>query len=162
MKIKKFLIRFFILSLIISSIFLVYGVTAYSAENMVQDNDIKQEVLEKINKIRIENNLTPLTLRSDLSELAKLKAEDFIANNYISHNSKKYGSIFDMLKANEINYNIAGENLAGVQTTEQAINGWMNSESHRDNILEERYQFTRIYVINSNTYGKIFVQVFLG
>ena len=38
----------------------------------------------------------------------------------------------------------------------------MNSESHRENILEEEYEFTGICVLNSKTYGKVYVQLFVG
>ena len=46
--------------------------------------------------------------------------------------------------------------------SERAVNAWMNSESHRENILEEKYEYTGICVLNSKTYGKVYVQLFVG
>ena len=67
-----------------------------------------------------------------------------------------------MLKENNIEYKIAGENLAGARNNKLALQGWLNSPTHKDNILEEKYKYTAIYIIDSNTYGKIYVQAFLG
>lgn len=172
---KKILIGLFILSFILFSILninntIVYGIKAYSnTENMIDGNNEKimvsndqKKLLEKINLERKKENLQPLEFRQDLIELAKLKAEDLVNNHYFDHNSKQYGSIFDMLKKNDIHYKIAGENLAGARNINLAVHGWMNSPSHKDNILEEKYKYTGIYIFNSNTYGKVFVQVFLG
>ena len=78
-------------------------------------------------------------------------------------NKRDYYEVLGVDKNEEVNEKIfAGENLAGTQTINLAVNGWMNSESHRDNILEERYKYTGIYIINSKVYGQIYVQVFLG
>ncbi len=67
-----------------------------------------------------------------------------------------------MLRNNKISYKIAGENLAGNTTPKKAVEAWINSTSHRENILEEDFTYTGIYVIESKTYGKIFVQLFIG
>ena len=67
-----------------------------------------------------------------------------------------------MLKNNGVTYKIAGENLAGSTTPEKAVEAWINSPSHRDNILEDRFEYTGIYVIESPVYGRIFVQLFIG
>lgn len=148
----------------------VYGIKDYSNNNnIIQYNDTnikisneQLDLLNKINEERQKENLQPLFFRSDLLEIAKLKAEDLTTNNYFSHNSKKYGLIFDMLKQNNIEYKIAGENLAGARNNKLALQGWLNSPTHKDNILEEKYKYTAIYIIDSNTYGKIYVQAFLG
>ena len=67
-----------------------------------------------------------------------------------------------MLKANQVDYDIAGENLAGNMTSKKAVESWINSKTHRENILEERFNYTGVCVIESPVYGKIFVQLFIG
>lgn len=162
MKNKNFFIRllFFVLLLIIIVLIfstvnnIVYSVTINENEQII--------VLEKINEKRQEYGLDSLEFREDLNLIAKQKAEDLINNNYFAHESPTYGNISNMLDENDVNYNIAGENLAGVTTVDLAIDGWMNSEAHKSNILEAKYKYTGIYVVNSKTYGKIYVQIFLG
>ena len=61
-----------------------------------------------------------------------------------------------------VKYKTASENIAGNATIDGAINSWMNSESHKNNILNSDFNYTGIAVVNSNTYGKILVQFFIG
>ena len=122
----------------------------------------EKETLNAINEYRRENGLSDLKAISKLQDVAKIKAEDIVENEYFSHNSENLGTPFEMLKDNGVRYKVAGENLAGSTTPEKAVNAWIDSPSHRDNILDEDYDYTGIYDIDSPVYGKIFVQIFLG
>ena len=78
---------------------------------------------------------------------------------YFSHTSPTYGSPFDMMKQFGITYRTAGENIAmGYPTAEAVVDGWMNSEGHRANILNA--SFTEIgvgYVADGNYYTQMFI-----
>ena len=121
-----------------------------------------RKTLDLINEYRNQNGLESLKPYSELQKVAEIKAEDLELNNYFEHNSENLGTPFEMLHANSVDYRIAGENLAGNTTPERAVEAWINSPTHRDNILEERFEYTGIYVIDSEVYGKIFVQLFIG
>ena len=95
-----------------------------------------------------------------MNKIAKLKAQDLAKGYYFKHISPKYGSIFDMMKDNDIYYTVAGENLAGNISSKKAVEAWINSETHRDNILTD-YKYTGIGVVEDNIYGKVFVQIFI-
>lgn len=125
-------------------------------------NDEEQRTLELINKYRRENGLSDLKPFSELQAVAKLKAEDLVCNDYFAHNSPNLGTPFEMLKDNGVDYLIAGENLAGSPTPEKAVQAWIDSPLHRDNILEEKFAYTGISVIDSPVYGRVFVQLFIG
>lgn len=125
-------------------------------------SDEEQRTLELINEYRRQNGLKELKPFSELQDVAKLKAEDLVNNKYFSHTSPVLGTPFKMLKDNGVSYKIAGENLAGSTTPEKAVEAWINSTSHRENILEERFEYTGIYVIESPVYGRMFVQLFIG
>lgn len=122
----------------------------------------EEETLNAINEYRRENGLSELKAISKLQDVAKIKAEDIVENEYFSHNSANLGTPFEMLKNNDVKYKCAGENLAGSTTPEKAVEAWIDSPAHRDNILDADYEYTGIYVIDSPVYGKIFVQIFLG
>lgn len=122
----------------------------------------EQRTLDLINEYRTQNGLKELKPFSELQDVAKLKAEDLVNNKYFSHTSPVLGTPFKMLKDNGVNYKIAGENLAGSTTPEKAVEAWINSTSHRENILEEKFEYTGIYVIESPVYGRMFVQLFIG
>ena len=148
-----------------------YSIASYQTNTLMEnENNIieanlteeEQEVLNLINKNREERGIKTLKTYSKLQQIAKLKAVDIVTNNYFSHNSPTLGTPFEMLKAYGIDYKISGENLAGNINSERAVNAWMNSESHRENILEEKYEYTGICVLNSKTYGNVYVELFIG
>jgi len=122
----------------------------------------EQETLDLINNYRKENNLKELKPYSKLQNVAKLKAIDLVENDYFSHTSPNLGTPFEMLEENGIDYVLAGENLAGNTTPKRAFEAWINSKSHRENILESKFEYTGICVIESEVYGKVFVQLFMG
>lgn len=130
-------------------------------ENVVLSQE-EQETLDLINKYREQNGLTKLKPISNLQKVAKLKAEDLVENNYFAHNSPNLGTPFELMESQEVEYKIAGENLAGNITAKKAVEAWINSKTHRENILEERFDYTGICVIDSEVYGRVFVQVFIG
>lgn len=125
-------------------------------------NELEKELLTLINKQRSAYGLSNLSFDTALQKTARAKAEDLVANNYFAHNSKTYGTPFEMMKSFGVTYKTAGENIAGNSTLEGAVNAWMNSQGHRANILNSAYNLTGIGVVKSNTYGYVMVQMFVG
>lgn len=119
-------------------------------------------ILDLINKERQKHNLNNLTIDKELQNIARLKANDLVNNNYFSHNSKTYGTPFEMLKTYNINYKTASENIAGNPSLNDALSTWLASESHKNNILSNDYNYTGIAVVDSIAYGNIIVQFFIG
>lgn len=120
------------------------------------------EVFNLINKQRTNNGLSALKIDSQLQRVARIKAQDMVDNNYFSHTSPTYGSPFDMLKSFGISYNTAGENIAANSSNSAAVSAWMNSAGHKANILNGKFNYTGIGVVNDPTYGKMYVQMFIG
>ena len=127
-------------------------------ENLSED---EEKILNYVNKYRKENGLKELKPLSNLQQVAKLKAQDLVQYEYFSHTSDRLGTPFEMLKQNKINYKLAGENLAGNINSEKAVKAWINSPTHKENILEQDFEYTGICVIESPIYGKVFVQIFI-
>lgn len=122
----------------------------------------EQKLLDLVNKARRDKGLEALAVDEKLMKVARIKAKDMIDNNYFSHQSPTYGSPFDMMRQFDNVFKSAGENIAGNKTVEGAFKAWMSSESHKKNILNPGFQFTGIGIENSSTYGKVFVQQFIG
>jgi len=123
----------------------------------------ESQVIDLVNVERAKAGLNPLTENTNLSYVATLKSEDMAKLNYFDHTSPTYGSPFDMMKQFGVSYRAAGENIAMGQTSpEQVMNGWMNSEGHRKNILSPN--FTQIGVgIARNAEGRLYwTQQFIG
>ena len=101
---------------------------------------VEQEAMRLVNTQRTNNGLQPLTVSEELTVKARIKSRDMKDNQYFSHNSPTYGSPFEMMKQLGITYRSAGENIAmGYRTAEAVVSAWMQSESHRANILSTRY-----------------------
>lgn len=123
----------------------------------------KQEVLNLVNIEREKEGLCLLTMDSTLSNVAQLKSQDMIDNNYFEHNSPVYGTPFEMMKSFGVKYRIAGENIAmGHSTPKEVVRGWMNSEGHRKNIMNPRFTHLGMGVARAES-GRIYwTQMFTG
>lgn len=130
-----------------------------SSLNLTND---ESTLLFLINEEREKNNLSKLQIDENLQNVARLKAQDLVNNNYFSHISPTYGTPFEMLKSHNIAYKTASENIAGNSDINSAVKSWLNSDSHKENILSNDYNYTGIGVVDSIAYGKIIVELFIG
>ncbi len=126
------------------------------------DSELHQyeaEVIRLVNEIRLKNGLNRLETDTELSRVARIKSLDMKDKNYFSHTSPTYGSPFDMMKQFGISYKTAGENIAkGQKTPAQVVDGWMNSEGHRTNILNASYTHIGVgYVAEGNYWTQMFI-----
>lgn len=165
---KIFILFIFVIFILIETA--CYAVYAISEEKEKTEiicetarlNEEEETTLKLINEYRKQNGLKELKAISKLQEAAYLKADDLVQNEYFSHTSETLGTPFEMLQANGVEYKVAGENLAGNTTPERAVEAWINSKAHRENILDEDYEYTGIVAIDSPVYGKVYVQLFIG
>ena len=130
-------------SIISSLTVLKPGVLGYSSEITIQ------KVLSQTNSERQKLNLPLLQYNDVLSQSAAAKAADMFANNYWSHNSPEGKTPWEFFKSVGYKYSIAGENLAkDFYDTDGLLKAWMNSPTHRDNIVNTKYQEIGIAVVN--------------
>lgn len=138
------LMAFFLFSksLIKSFTVLRPGVLGYSSE--ITDS----QVFALTNIERQKLNLPPLHYNSTLSKSATLKGQDMFAHNYWAHNSPQGKTPWDFFKSVDYNYSVAGENLAkDFDNNDSLMKAWMNSPSHRSNIISDKYQEIGIGVV---------------
>lgn len=122
-----------------------------------------QQVLQLVNTERKKQGLRSLTLSSNLTSIANMKAKDMAVNNYFSHTSPTYGSPFQMLQHFGVSYKTAGENIAaGQKSPEEVMQAWMNSSGHRANILNANYTELGVGYYKGGNYGTEWVQLFTG
>lgn len=100
-----------------------------------------QQLLQETNAQRSQSDKTELTLNSKLSQAAQAKANDMAEKNYWSHNTPDGDAPWVFIDETGYEYQKAGENLAyGFLNSQQVVAGWMNSQTHRDNLLDASYQ----------------------
>jgi uncharacterized membrane protein required for colicin V production len=113
-----------------------------------------------VNEERRKVGVGELKWRPVLVGPAREHATNMWEEEYFGHISPGGENVGDRLDKKGIEFSLAGENLALAPTVETAHRGLMNSEGHRENILDEDYQQIGIGVVDNGVYGKMFVQVF--
>jgi hypothetical protein len=117
-------------------------------------NITPEQVIELTNQKRLENGLPPLRLNQTLTQAALAKAGDMFAFNYWAHVSPSGRDPWAFFREAGYNYLYAGENLArDFNTSEAVVEAWMNSPSHRDNLLNGRYQEIGLAVVDGTLEG---------
>jgi uncharacterized protein YkwD len=123
-----------------------------------------QEVVNLTNQKRAEAGLSALSLNQTLSNAAYVKGADMISKDYWAHVSPDGTQPWAFFKNAGYRYRYAGENLArDFSNATEAVNAWMNSPTHRDNILNPKYKEIGIGVIEGDLAGSdttIIVQFF--
>jgi uncharacterized protein YkwD len=123
-----------------------------------------QEVVNLTNQKRAEAGLSALSLNQTLSNAAYVKGADMISKDYWAHVSPDGTQPWAFFKNAGYRYRYAGENLArDFSNATEAVNAWMNSPTHRDNILNSKYKEIGIGVIEGDLAGSdttIIVQFF--
>lgn len=135
-----FLTIFFASFVLIPSIYA--GSYAGHTDGRLSDEQI--EIVVLINNQRAENGAKNLWYSEALGEIAAIRARDMLNRNYFSHYTPEGTTVFNLMNSWGIITKYRGENLArgkpaSYATPEAIINAWMNSPTHRDNILRKAY-----------------------
>ena len=118
--------------------------------------DISVDKLYQLtNEQRQKNNLPSLSLNSALSLAAQRKAENMFQENYWSHYSPDGKTPWDFILGAGYQYEYAGENLAkNFLFSNGVVDAWMNSATHRDNLLKKEYTEVGYAIVNGILNGE--------
>jgi uncharacterized protein YkwD len=121
---------------------------------------LEAKMLEFVNEERAKEGLKPLKADPELTQVARAHSKDMFARGYFAHESPDGRNPFDRMKAANVNFLTAGENLALAQTLEIAHNNLMNSPGHRANIMSPAFGRVGIGVMDGGFYGLMISQEF--
>lgn len=94
-----------------------------------------RELAVRVNRHRASIGCTSLVWYENVATVAQRHSEDMVARRFFAHTNPDGESLFDRLKAADIAYRSAGENLAaGQATTGQVLGAWLASPGHRANV----------------------------
>jgi hypothetical protein len=122
-------------------------------------------LVEKTNKTRTSVAMNELAVNETLVYAAQLKANDMAEKGYFAHNSPDGKTPWDWLEAAGYSYQNAGENLAvNFVDSSDVHNAWLNSPTHKANIVREGFEEIGIATAEGTYKGKkaIFVAQFFG
>lgn len=122
------------------------------------------KLLEYTNAERQKNGLPVLTENPQLSDAAYKKAANMFQNDYWAHFGPNGESPWDFIKQSGYRYEYAGENLAkNFLFSQNVVDAWMNSPTHKENILRKDYREVGFAVVNGMLNGEettLVVQMF--
>ena len=122
------------------------------------------EVIRLINEKRVATGLNPLSENPQLSQAALAKGTDMLNKDYWAHVAPDGTEPWAFLSTAGYTYRFAGENLArDFSNPGSAVDAWLASPSHTENILSEKYQETGVAVVEGDMAGvdtTIIVQFF--
>jgi hypothetical protein len=113
-----------------------------------------ETIINLTNTERKTANLNELKLNAKLSEAAYAKALDMFAKDYWAHNSPDGTEPWYFIQKSGYNYLNAGENLArDFNSAESIVNAWMNSPTHKANIMSGKYEDIGVAVVDGRLKG---------
>ena len=116
---------------------------AIALSDMLLDSNLREIAIEtcnEINRIRMENGLYALKWNGKLEQVAEVRARECCQSfSHTRPNGTQWYTVNSKIQG--------GENLAyGFTTPTDVVNAWMNSPSHRDNILYDEFTSMAISV----------------
>jgi hypothetical protein len=127
----------------------------WSRQTLGLSTDLTEsQLLSLVNLERQKINLQPLAVNPLLTKAAIKKAEAMVAANIWSHNLPE-STPWTFVDGQGYRYQLAGENLAKDFLSSQAvITAWLNSPSHKANMLAVDYSETGIAILEADFQGK--------
>jgi uncharacterized protein YkwD len=114
-----------------------------------------QELVNSTNTKRQENGLEPVILNDQLSKAAYSKAFDMFNKDYWAHDAPDGTTPWKFVVDSGYSYIVAGENLAkNFNDSNGVVEAWMNSPTHKDNILRREYKDIGFAVVDGKLQGE--------
>jgi len=148
---KRFVVSILILMIFFNAGFQIINCYLLKQNGMTANlNTIN--IISEINKIRVSHGLDPLAENPKLDIAALLKAQDMIERDYFNHYSPEGKAPWDWISSAKYNYKYAGENLAlNFFNDQETVQAWLNSPTHKDNILNPNYKDTGVAILSGIT-----------
>lgn len=120
-----------------------FSVISYTKPGVLGiSGNIDQKILiELTNKERQKMGLPAVSENAALDKAASLKAQNMFAENYWAHFAPSGKTPWDFILGAGYKFTFAGENLAkNFTNSDDVVKAWMASPTHRDNLLNPKYQ----------------------
>lgn len=123
-----------------------------------------EKIIEHTNLEREKLGLPQLKQNQALDQAAQAKAQNMFEENYWAHFAPSGKDPWGFILRAGYKFSFAGENLArNFYNSEDVIKAWMNSSSHRENIVNKNYQEIGVAVVDGILQGQkttLVVQMF--
>lgn len=120
---------------------------------------IETEILDLVNDYRLSKNLSKLQTLNIISSVATGHTDYMIQNNEVSHANfnERAQKLISNTNAKSVSENVA----FGYSSAQAAVNGWLNSESHRKIIENPNFTHFGISTEADNQGRNYFTHIFI-
>ncbi|WP_272819107.1 CAP domain-containing protein [Scytonema hofmannii] len=112
--------------------------------------NIEATIRQDINKVRVKYGLKPLQNNEKLVQIARRYSREMAEKNFFSHTGANGSTLSQRAQSGGIIYWVVGENLFKSTNIRRpvpvAVDGWMKSPGHRENILRPIFKETGVGV----------------
>lgn len=134
-----------------------FSIVSYSKPGILGINSSidQKKLIELTNKEREKKGLSQVSENEALNKAAGMKAANMFEENYWAHFSPSGKTPWNFILGSGYKFTFAGENLAkNFQTSDDVVAAWMNSKTHRDNLLNSSYKDIGIAVVDGVLNGQ--------
>lgn len=120
-----------------------FSIVSYTKPGVMGiSGNIDQKILiELTNRERQKMGLSAVSENAALNKAASLKAQNMFAENYWAHFAPSGKTPWNFILGAGYKFTFAGENLAkNFTNSDDVVKAWMASPTHRDNLLNPKYQ----------------------
>lgn len=143
-----------------------FSIVSYAKPGIlgITANIDQERLIELTNQERYKKGLRPVSENEALNKAAALKAQNMFDENYWAHFAPSGKTPWNFILGSGYRFTYAGENLAkNFYNTEAIVSAWMASPTHRDNLLNSKYNDIGIAVVEGTLNGQkttLIVQMF--
>lgn len=143
-----------------------FGVTLYSGPEIkgIDVDKIADEIIILSNEEREKLGASELYESEVLNNAANNKLNDMFSKNYWDHIGPNGETAWEFIAKEGYQYEVAGENLArGFSNPNDVMKAWMNSPTHKENIINTRFQEIGLAIGSGKIKGQtttVIVQLF--
>lgn len=147
----------------------IFGSRGVPPDAPVDIRQVEAELIDEVNDAREEHDAAALAINAAMMRAAREHAAELASRHELDHASTRPGreTFADRLgAAGAPEWTLAGENLISLpfvatDVADAAVRGWMESPSHRSEMLEPTYTDTGVGVVRDDHGDWFIVQLFI-
>jgi uncharacterized protein YkwD len=133
---------------------------SFTYDKATEQPALEAKMLAMVNKERVSRGLKPVVADPEMTNVGRAHSRDMFMRGYFAHTNPDGLDPFDRMRKSNINFTMAGENLALAPTLDIAHTNLMNSPGHKANILNPNYGRLGIGILDGGYYGLMISQEF--
>ena len=140
--------------------------TSSNSEPTAAVLSLEQQAFQILNAKRAEIGLSALEWNTEIAELARTHSENMAGGKFFSHTDLDGRTVYERAeRVGLVEWQAIGENIAYLRghknPAASAVENWMKSTGHRQNVLNERYNQSAVGVAVAADGSYYFTKVFM-